>query len=320
VPALKKNLFFFLAAISIVAAAAQTKKPKTRFDTAYDFYYKGELGKSLSVYKDVTDEDSQDFADALVLRGLVFTDSISFEEGKKYLDQAEKFSGKIKDAKVVSLLYFGLGSGYYTEGDFQRSVKYFLKCEFLAATNKLTANQKSASFYLAENYRRLFKIPLANQYIKKAIELAKIMKDSSAIIRYYSVLASNYLYYANEDTATYVYCDTILKYLKDADLYTNKNNPRQTSFLYSSYAKAYYAENDFTGVTFYTKKAYDANCLAKDTPNIIVSLSNIAQNYIEMKKLDSALLYQQKMAELKKNDRSLMSKDQRNFFYNYYQI
>ncbi len=310
--------YLFVLLIFCFSGIGQDKKVKTQYDKAYDFYFKDKLRGALTVYDTTRPLSVEDWIGCSVIEGLVFSDSISFNEGRKYFDRVAEVIDQSPDPKVRTGYYYGMGNGYYREGDFNEAIKYFLKMELEGIKAKLLGTQKTACFYLAESHKRIGKIAIANQYIKKASEIAKSKNDSSAIIRYCDVLADNYMRLSEKNPKAY--SDTILSIVKDAEKYLNRNNHYLASFFESAYSKVFNTINDFENAILHSKKALNYSIMVGDSANILVACSNIGQDYLDLKQYDSALVYQRRMDEIKKTDRSLMSKDQRNFFYNYYRI
>lgn len=259
----------------------------------------------------------EDWIACLVIEGLVFNDSLSYTEGRRYFKRVESVIDKTNDPKVMSDFYYGMGQGYYREGEFREAIKYFLRDEFVGVRYNLLGTQKTACFYLAECYKRIGKVPIASQYIKKAMKIAMQRKDSSSIIRYANVLSDNYMRLSDKDTT---YSDSIFAVIKTTEPYLNKNNLFLQGFMEGCYERAYNAKNDYVNSIVHSKKALKCSQTIRDSANILVAYSNISQSFIALKRFDSALVYLKLMDEIKKTDRSLMSKDQRNFFYNYYKV
>ena len=158
--------------VSIFVAISQVPKPGSDLDKAYSLYTKKQYSSALKVFSN-TGEDEYKSAAQRVIKGWVMMDSVSYEEGLKYFLEAKTLTDKLNDPFLTRSNLFGLGKIYYNIGEFENSIRYFLKLEFEATKHKVLKEQKTANFYLAQNYQRLGKIPISNQYALRAIELAK---------------------------------------------------------------------------------------------------------------------------------------------------
>lgn len=301
------------------AAKAQKTVAKTDFENAYHLYTTHSFKEALSIFENA-EQGSQRYACGLVIKGFVFTDSISFEKAKHYFEKAEKLLENSKEVKVKCKNYFGLGKGYFNTAEFQRSIGYFLKMDYAAFKAKLIPEQKSANYYLAMNYQRLNKIAIASGYIKKAIAMAKEMNDSASVVRSYYVYATNFTYYGSDDTATRVYGDSMLDAVKDAEKYVQKSNPSVTGMINDLYTKAYEMKDDPLHCKKYALASLTSYVTAADSENIIACYIILGQVYKELKNYDSALYFSKLAEKLKQGHVGLMSQDQRVFYFNLYEI
>lgn len=299
--------------------AAKTPVAKTDFEKAYQLYTARAFGEALNVFASEK-EGSQRYACGLVIKGFVFTDSISFEKAKHYFEEAEKLLEHTEDIKVKCKNYFGLGKGYFNAAEFQRSIEYFLKMDYEAFNAKLIPEQKSANYYLAMDYQRLNKIAIADKYIRKAIAMAKELNDSASVIRCYYVYATNFTFYASDDSATRKYGDSMLLAIKDAEKYIQKNNLSTGGMINDLYTKAYEIKDDPFHCKKYALASLNNYLAAADSENIIGCYIILGQLFLEMKNYDSALYYSKLAEELKRGHAGLMSQDQRIFYFNLYQI
>ncbi|MCW3103336.1 MAG: hypothetical protein JWO09_1776 [Bacteroidetes bacterium] len=301
------------------AATAQKAVPKTDFENAYHLYTTHSFKEALNVFANA-EKGSEREACGLVIKGFVFTDSISFEKAKHYFEEAEKLLENTADVKVKCKNYFGLGKGYFNTAEFQRSISYFLKMDYAAFKAKLVPEQKSANYYLAMDYQRLNKIAIAGNYIKKAIAMAKEMNDSASVVRCYYVYGTNFTYYGSDDTTTRVYGDSMLDAVKDAEKYVQGNNPGSTGMINDLYTKAYEMKDDPLHCKRYALASLN-NCIATaDSGNIIACYIILGQVYKELKKFDSALYFSSLAERLKQGQGGLIAEDQRVFNFNMYEI
>lgn len=300
---------------------AKSPVAKTDFEKAYQLYTARNFREALNVFASEK-EGSPRYASALVIKGFVFTDSISFDEGKKYFEKAELLLANTKDIKLKCKNYFGLGKGYFNTAGFQEAIVYFLKMDYEAEKAKLAPEQKSADYYLAMNYQRINQIPVAGKYAKKALTLAKSINDTGSVIRSFYVYATNFsFYYVKGDSTTSVYGDSMLAAVKEIEGYAQKNNPVQMGMVNDVYTKAYDMKRDPLNCKKYALASLNNYRETGDSNNIIACFIILGQAYLETKEYDSALYYSKIAEDLKKGHvGGLISEDQRAFYHSFYEI
>lgn len=289
-------------------------------DLAYKAYKAHNFTAALAICKGAKSGQGEQSAVCLVMKGFVFTDSISFEAAKPFFEKAQEIQNQNPNGYLQCKIFLGMGKGYFNGADYPNAIKYFLKMDLAAVKAELLSDQKTARAYLGQCYGRMGKIPASNHYMKQAIDLAKQLKDSAYVIRFYSTLTTNFAASTTDDSSSFVYADSIILAMKDAEKYLNRHDPTQMGLVYSSFSNAYYAKGDLKKMKYHSQKAYEQYRLTKDTSGTISVAINLMLSFLELNQFDSALVLQQTIQELKKMDKSVSSKDERNFYYFSYRI
>ncbi len=290
------NLRIFLVLLSVFISPrglySQNVSTQTRFEIAYDYYRVDDFASALRVFGDENIRSKDDYAASLVIKGAVFTDSISYEEGMKYHEQAYWLLRNSKNVAIRCKNYFCIGDGYLLHGEYDKSILCFQAMDLEASREGLIPEQRQANYYLAMNYQQLGKIPVSNTYIKKAIHFAKILQDSSSVFYCDYVLATNFNYYMVYDsTATNIF-DSVMTIAQDAERYVVNEDPEQLSTVHDLYSKAYEFKRDFEKMKKHALLSLNYFSMTNDSTGIDEACLGVAQAYINLENFDSALYYQ----------------------------
>ena len=317
-----KKIFFFSLICIIFSRTllSQNKTSAVEFNKAYDYFKKQNYRDALKIMQNASQKDKSQLSAELVIKGFVFTDSLSFDSGKVYFEKAQKLFTSSTNEEVICQNYFGFAQAYFYIGDFKTAIKYSMEMDKYGVKFNLLKKQRVANSYLAINYLKLKQIPISINYARRAIKIAKTLKDSSSIFYAYCSLAAGFLEWGNSDHE-YIkkYGDSILKTINEFKTFVVNDDNTQMANLFELYGKAYLFKNNSQEATKYFTLSLKYFILTNDTFNINEVCENMAGNYIELKKYDSALFYLKKSEVLSISPKTASDhRLQYNYFYKVY--
>ena len=324
-------LLLILILFEVISSNAQKGSDASQFDQAFAQYKAHSFPEALKICALSTHKKQGEEAACLAIKGLVFMDSISFQEGIKYFEEAKKILTNSSDIKLVSKVYFGLGKCYYNTARYQESIREFLLLEKLAIQNKMKAEEKSANYYMAQDYQALGKISISNYYAKRGLQLSRELKDTASIFRNYSVCISNYTFTARNYINTKdsvskenirlgnLFADSAILLLKELEKYSKVSNYAQQASIADLYSSAWGCKGDMKKAIAFAHMAFQNFEKSGDRNNTIILCNILADAYTDAGKYDSALIYLKTSEKLKKELGSgLALGDERGFKYSLY--
>jgi hypothetical protein len=321
-------LFIFF---TYVAGVCQDNTPLTEFGKAFKLYQKKEYSAAMKIVREISKAKGSVSAEELLIKGYVLNDSLGFDSAKVYFEEAKRQLVNSADAKLKCKPHFGLGRGYYNAAEYKESIREFLLMESEARKAGLKPEEKSACFYLAEDFQALNQVPVSNQYARRSIGLAKEIGDTASIFRGYTVWISNYIIFGyskisssplapkKKDLTAEKYGDSALVALKEMAMFTDSSNYDRMGVLNDLYSGAWSCKSDFGKQLAHALLAYRYFIRAGNPNNSVATCSKIGSAYVDLQKFDSAIYYFEKTKALKADmNAGLAEEDERVFNYEIY--
>ena len=234
-----------------------------------------------------------------------------FEHDSLYLKKTEVFLNENKNNisdEARGRLYYYVGNHYFRTLDLEKSNDWLKKCiEIVPQNNSHKNTQGFAHFAIAQNYMRMGKLELAEQYVVKALNIFEEVEDltnqGTAYLLMFSIYTENNAYEESE------------KFLKKAiDIFEKTKNDYLKFMAQSSYIHFHIDQGDtLTTLNQIDKLAeFSKKISLNEYQNGLLNQYK-AFKYTAQKKEDSALYYLKTAKEIAKRtaDPDL---DMRNFF------
>ncbi len=191
-------------------------------------------------------------------------------------ERRKKFYPELFEA-IGYLLYFELKDSVVSLEYLHKAHNYYLR-------RGDTTNFNNLYLYMGEIFRLNGRTDRATKYYTAAKEAAEKCNDSTLLGKYYRLTSATYLDRENSATA--------LQLLRKADtIFTNINNIKQLSDLYSMFAYAYSFVNDYKNGLLYNKKSLDLRRKVGNLPLIASSCLNVANSFKHLDMPDSSIHY-----------------------------